>query len=70
MALLKTVGTLAFRRGTRFNSRGLLVLGVGLRLVAWARDRSQRPPPLIHREVLAPSDTIRIRLIDPKKGRS
>jgi hypothetical protein len=58
--LLKTLASLAFRRGMGAGSRQWLLLGAVSWLASRAKERSEAPPPVVHREVLEPGETISI----------
>ena len=67
--LLRSLARLAFRRGVVGGSRDWAVLWVLTTLWARSRRKSDEPPPVIHREVLEPGDSIRISLHDPRSLR-
>jgi hypothetical protein len=66
-ALLKSLARLAFRRGMGGGSRDWLLVGVLSWLVGRVKERSEAPPPVIHREVLEPGETISIAVYDPPR---
>jgi hypothetical protein len=65
--LLKTLARLAFRRGTGAGSRQWLLLGAVTWLAGRARERAEAPPPVVHREVLGPGETISIAVYKPPR---
>ncbi len=67
--LLRSLARLAFRKGVVGGSREWAVLWVLTALWSRARRKSDEPPPVIHREVLEPGESIRISLYDPRSLR-
>ena len=63
--LIRSLSRLAFRRGVLGGSRAWAAVWVLAALWARSRRKSDEPPPVIHREVLEPGDSIRISLFDP-----
>ncbi len=63
--LLRTLSRLAFRRGVLGGSREWVAMWVVTTLWSRARKKSEEPPPVLHREVLEPGDSIRISVYDP-----
>jgi hypothetical protein len=63
--LIRSLSRLAFRRGVLGGSREWAAVWVLAALWARSRRKSDEPPPVIHREVLEPGDSIRISLFDP-----
>jgi hypothetical protein len=63
--LLRTLSRLAFRRGVLGGSREWVAMWVVTTLWSRARKKSEEPPPVVHREVLEPGDSIRISVYDP-----
>ncbi|MGH8990678.1 MAG: hypothetical protein ACRDZ7_04030 [Acidimicrobiia bacterium] len=64
--LIRTLSRLAFRRGVLGGSREWAVVWVLAALWARSKQKSDEPPPVVHREVLSPGESIRISLYDPK----
>jgi hypothetical protein len=65
--LLKSLARLAFRRGMGGGSREWLFFGLLSWLVGRAKERSEAPPPAVHREVLGPGEEICIAVYDPPR---
>ncbi len=65
--LLKSVASLAFRRGMGTGSREWLLVGVLSWLVGRAKERAEAPPPVVHREVLGPGEMISIAVYKPPR---
>jgi hypothetical protein len=64
--LLRSLSRLAFRRGVVGASREWAAVWVLAALWARSRRKSDEPPPVVHREVLRPGETIRVSLFDPR----
>lgn len=67
--LLRTLSRLAFRRGVLGGSRQWAAVWVLAALWSRSRKKSEEPPPVVHREVLGPGESIRISLYDPRSLR-
>ena len=63
-ALLRRLARLGFRKGMGAGGRAWLALGVLSWFAARSREKSKEPPPL-YREVLAPGESIGIRVFEP-----
>ncbi len=64
--LLRALSRLAFRRGVLGGSRQWAAVWVLAALWTRARRKSDEPPPVIHREVLEPGESVRISVFDPR----
>ncbi|MGH8972098.1 MAG: hypothetical protein ACRD0C_02710 [Acidimicrobiia bacterium] len=67
--LLRSLSRLAFRRGVVGGSREWAAVWVLAALWARSRRKADEPPPVVHREVLSPGESIRISLYDPRSIR-
>jgi hypothetical protein len=67
--LLRSLSRLAFRRGVVGGSREWAAVWVLAALWAKSRRKSEEEPPVIHREVLSPGESIRISVFDPRSIR-
>ena len=65
--LLKSLARIAFRRGMGGGSREWLLVGVLSWLVGRIREKAEAPPPVVHREVLEPGETISVAVYDPPR---
>ena len=63
---LRWLSALGFRKGMRGGGRAWLALGVLSWFVARSREKSKEPPPL-YREVLAPGESIAVRIFKPPR---
>ena len=63
--LLRTLARVALRRGLGGGSRDWLFLSAVLGVLGWIRRKQEEPPEVIHREVLAPGETISVQLFEP-----
>jgi hypothetical protein len=66
IGLLRQLARLGFRKGMGDGGRGWLALGVLSWFVARSKEKSKDPPPL-YREVLAPGESIAIRIFKPPR---
>jgi len=64
IGLLRRLSRLGFRKGMRGGGRAWLALGILSWFVARTREKSKEPPPL-YREVLAPGESIAVRVYRP-----
>lgn len=67
--LIRSLARLAFRRGVVGGSREWATVWVLATLWARSRRKSDEPPPMVHREVLSPGESIRISVYDPRSIR-
>ena len=67
--LLQTLKRLAFRRGVMGGRREWAFVWAAAALAARARRRSEDEAVVIHRESLAPGESITISVHDPEPGR-
>ncbi len=65
--LLKSLARLAFRRGMKGGSREWILIGLVSWLAGRVKERAEAPPPVIHREVLEPGETISIAVYKPPR---
>jgi hypothetical protein len=63
-ALLRRFARLGFRKGMGGGGRAWLALGLLTWFAARSREKSKEPPPL-YREVLAPGESITVRILKP-----
>ncbi len=66
IGLLRRLARLGFRKGMAGGGRAWLALGVLSWFVARNREKSKEPPPL-YREVLAPGESIAVRIFKPPR---
>jgi hypothetical protein len=66
IGLLRRLARLGFRKGMGGGGRAWLALGVLSWFAARSREKSKEPPPL-YREVLAPGESIAIRVLPPPR---
>jgi hypothetical protein len=64
IGLLRSLARIGFRKGMGGGGRAWLALGVLSWFAARSREKSKEPPPL-YREVLAPGESIAIRVYQP-----
>jgi hypothetical protein len=64
IGLLRSLARIGFRKGMGGGGRAWLALGVLSWFAARSREKSKEPPPL-YREVLAPGESIAIRVYKP-----
>ncbi|HMC41262.1 MAG TPA: hypothetical protein VKI19_16485 [Acidimicrobiales bacterium] len=65
-ALLRRLASLGFRKGFGGGGRAWLALGILSWFVARSREKGKEPPPL-YREVLAPGESIAVRIFEPPR---
>lgn len=66
IGLLRGLARLGFRKGMGGGGRSWLALGVLSWFVARSKEKSKDPPPL-YREVLAPGESIAVRILKPPR---
>lgn len=66
IGLLRRLARVGFRKGMAGGGRAWLALGIVSWFVARNREKSKEPPPL-YREVLAPGESIAVRIIKPPR---
>jgi hypothetical protein len=66
IGLLRRLSSLGFRKGMKGGGRAWLALGILTWFVARSKEKAKEPPPL-YREVLAPGESIAIRIFDPPR---
>ena len=66
IGLLQRLAAIGFRKGLRGGSRAWLAVGVLSWFVARNREKAHEPPPL-YREVLAPGESIAVRIFKPPR---
>lgn len=66
IGLLRQLARLGFRKGMRGGGRAWLALGVLSWFAARNREKSKEPPPA-YREVLAPGESIAVRIFEPPR---
>lgn len=66
IGLLRGLARLGFRKGMGDGGRAWLALGVLSWFVARSKEKSKDPPPL-YREVLAPGESIAVRILKPPR---
>lgn len=64
--LLRRLARLGFRKGMGGGGRAWLALGVLSWFAARSKEKSKDPPPL-YREVLAPGESIAVRILKPPR---
>ena len=66
IALLRRLARVGFRKGMGGGHRAWLALGIVTWFWARSKEKGQEPPPL-YREVLAPGESIAIRVFEPPR---
>jgi hypothetical protein len=66
IGLLRSLARIGFRKGMGGGGRAWLALGVLSWFAARSREKSKEPPPL-YREVLAPGESIAVRVLPPPR---
>lgn len=66
IGLLRRLSRLGFRKGMGGGGRAWLALGVLTWFAARSKEKSKDPPPL-YREVLAPGESIAVRIFKPPR---
>ena len=64
ITLLRRLASVGFRKGMKGGGRAWLAVGILSWFVARTREKSKEPPPL-YREVLAPGESIAVRVYRP-----
>jgi len=65
-ALFRRLASLGFRKGMKGGGRAWLAVGLLSWFVARNREKAKDPPPL-YREVLAPGESIAVRILEPPR---
>ena len=66
ISLLRRLASLGFRKGFRGGNRVWLAVGLLSWFVARSKEKGKEPPPA-YREVLAPGESIAIRIFKPPR---
>jgi len=66
IGLLRRLARLAFRKGMRGGGRAWIAVGILSWFVARNREKGKEPP-LLYREVLAPGESIAVRIFEPPR---
>ena len=66
ITLLRRLASVGFRKGMKGGGRAWLAVGILSWFVARSREKAKEPPPL-YREVLAPGESIAVRIFKPPR---
>jgi len=66
IGLLRRLARLGFRKGLGGGGRAWLALGLVTWFAARSKEKGKEPPPL-YREVLAPGESIAVRILEPPR---
>jgi hypothetical protein len=66
IGLLRKLARLGFRKGLGSGGRAWFALGLVSWFAARSKAKSKEPPPL-YREVLAPGESIAVRILEPPR---